>query len=87
MKNSMEIRLKEENEPTIWQRFICWFNGGVKPAGQPAQQVPKTGTNTEILLSQYEQKKLKEAVDFRPFERNSDTSFYRKSDEGSSLII
>ena len=27
MKNSFEIKLKDEKDPTIWARFVQWLNG------------------------------------------------------------
>ncbi len=89
MKHSLEIRLKEEKEPTIWGRFLQWLNGHESQPRRSVLQVPKTGTNTEILLSQTQRIKLKDAVE-SPGERPSDTGFARKSDaaqESSNLII
>jgi hypothetical protein len=52
-------------------------------------QVPKTGTNTEILLSQTQKIKLKDAVE-SPGAPSSETSFAVKADSNadqSSLFI
>ena len=87
MKNIAEIQLKEEKVPTIWERFIHWLNND---ASGRVQQLPKTGTNTDILLSQSQKIQLKQAVDSPVLERDTDTSVLRKSDAGqdsSQLII
>ena len=89
MKNSLEIKLKDEKEPTIWARFVDWLNGQDQNPFRPVQQVPKTGTNTEILLSQTQRLKLRDAVD-SPGERSSETSMIRRADssqDSASLII
>ena len=89
MSNSLEIKLKEQKQPTFWERFMRWLHGGENQSDLLVMQVPKTGTNTEILLSQTEKSKLTEAVE-SPLHRSSDTtSFVRKSESGSDsqLII
>jgi hypothetical protein len=89
MKNIAEIHLKEEKEPTIWERFVYWLNGDASQLKRPVQQVPKTGTHTDILLSQSQKVELKQAVDSPLQERTSDTSLLRRADTGqdSQLII
>jgi hypothetical protein len=84
MKNPFEIKLKVEEDPTLWERFVQWLNGG-KSDGV-GQQVPKVGTNTEILLSQTQKLKLKEAVE-SPGERTSETTLIRRSDSGQDGLI
>lgn len=89
MKFAAEIKLKEENDPTMWERFVHWLNGADGSGTRPVLQVPKTGTNTEILLSQTQKIILSEAVE-SPGGLASDTSFRRKSDQGqdgAQLII
>lgn len=89
MKDSLEIRLKNEKEPTVWERFVQWLKGNEGRSLQGVQQVPKTGTNTEILLSQTQKLQLKDAVE-SPGERTSDTTFLKRADagqDGSHLII
>ena len=89
MKTSLEIKLKDEKEPTIWARFVEWLNGHNQNPFRPVQQVPKTGTNTEILLSQTQRLKLKDAVE-SPGERTSETTLIRRaesSQDSASLII
>jgi len=86
MSNPFEIKLKEEKEPTLWLRLLQWLKGGSR---LPVQQVPKTGTNTDILLSKTQRMELKQAVE-SPLERSSDTTtLIRRSDAGSDsqLII
>ena len=88
MSYSLEIKLKEPKEPSMWRRFVQWLEGEESLASQLGQQVPKTGTNTEILLSQTQALQLKDAV-ASPGERTSDTSFVRRdsSPENLQLII
>ena|SRR6266478_4550434 len=89
MKKSLEIKLKDEKEPTIWTRFVEWLHGDAHNPFRPVQQVPKTGTNTEILLSQTQRLKLKDAVE-SPGERTSETTLIRRADssqDNASLII
>ena len=89
MKDSSEIKLKEEKDPTVWERFVQWLHGNANQLDRSVQQVPKTGTNTEILLSKTQKILLAEAVE-PPGEKASDTSFRRKSEAGpnsSELII
>jgi len=86
MNDSLEIRLKAEKEPTLWQRLIQWLHGGANRTGQSVQQVPKTGTNTEILLSSTQKIQLTEAVE-APGERTSDTSFIRRSESQDNQLI
>ena len=81
MKNPFEIKLKDEKEPTIWDRFVQWLNGDKGQPRRTVLQVPKTGTNTEILLSQTQRIKLKDAVE-SPGQPSSDTSFARKTEPG-----
>lgn len=89
MSNFLEIKLKEEKPPSIWDRFMQWLN---HEDGQPlrlGQQLPKTGTNTDILLSESQKMRLVQAVE-APMERSSDTtSFTRRGDssQDSPLII
>ena len=83
MKNSLEIRLKEQKEPTIWERLVQWLHG---KANAPVPQLPKTGTHTDILLSQSQKLQLKQAVE-SPIERSSDSTFYRKSESGQDSLI
>jgi len=72
----------------MWERLMDWLGGGDKNPFRPVQQVPKTGTNTEILLSQTQRLELKAAVE-SPAERPSETTLIRRADAGqdSSLII
>jgi hypothetical protein len=89
MNNSLEIKLKEEKEPTIWERFVQWLDGDEAQPGRPVMQVPKIGTNTEILLSQTQKIKLTNAFE-APDERTSETSFARKEEteqDSSQLFI
>ncbi len=89
MNDSLEIKLKDEKEPTLWERFVQWLDGDKAQADRPGVQVPKIGTNTEILLSQTQKLKLKDAVEGSG-ERLSDTSFARKEDsqqDSSNLFI
>ncbi len=91
MNNSLEIKLKEDKDPTIWQRFLQWLDGGKDQPLRLGQQVPKTGTNTEILLSQTQKVQLISAVESPLLERTSDTtSFVRRTEpgrEGPDLFI
>jgi len=88
MSNYLEIKLKEDKDPTIWQRLRRWLNGGKDQPLQLGQQVPKTGTNTEILLSHTQQVELKTAVETPLLERTSDTTnFVRKSESGPEVFI
>jgi len=86
MKESLEIRLKDEKDPTLWERLMQWLGGGQGHASRPLQQVPKIGTHTEILLYQTQKIKLKDAVE-SPGERPSDTGFTRKPDDQESQLI
>ena len=88
MKESLEIKLIETNEPTFWERIMQWLNADDSQPRRPGQQVPKTGTNTEILLSQTQKMRLKDAVE-SPGERPSETGFLRRSEsqDNSHLII
>ena len=89
MKIASDIKLKVEKDPTMWERFVQWLNGASSTGTRPVLQVPKTGTNTEILLSQTQKTLLSEAVE-PPGESASDTSFRRKNEqgqEGAQLII
>ena len=92
MSSPLEIKLKEEKTPTIWERFLHWLNAESAAAKAPVQQLPKTGTNTDILLSKTQKQELKKAVESPLVDRlsaSSDTSFLRKSDsnDNSNLII
>ena len=89
MNDSLEIKLKEEKVPTMWERFLHWFNGNADHSKLRVQQLPKTGTNTDILLSQTQKMDLKEAVESPLRERTSDTTSFTRKDVGqdSSLII
>jgi len=87
MKYSSEIKLKEQKEPTLWERFTSWLNGGASEETRPAGQLPQIGTNTEILLSQSQAKHLKAAVESPLLERTSDTTSVRRADSGDSLMI
>jgi len=87
MKYSSEIRLKEQKEPTLWERFTSWLNVGAGGRTKPAGQLPQIGTNTEILLSQSQAKYLKAAVESPLLERTSDTTTARRADSGDGLII
>ena len=90
MKYTSQFKLKEEKQPTFWERVLAWCQQ-VGPSGKPpVQQVPKTGTNTDILLSQTQKLTLKDAVESPNLERESDTSLIRRADvaqENSQLII
>lgn len=88
MNNSLEIKLKEVKTPTLWERFVGWLNGDEEQPRHLAAQVPKTGTNTEILLSQTQKLKLQKAFE-SPGERSFDTGFARRSEstEDSSSIF
>jgi len=89
MSYFLEIKLKEEKNPSIWDRFMKWLDGDDDQPLQLGQQLPKRGTNTDILLSQTQKTRLTQAVE-SPMERNSDTtSFVKRSDssQDSSLII
>ena len=89
MKESFELKLKEDKAPTIWQRLLQWLNADRAQSKGPVQLLPKTGTQTDILLSQNQKLELKQAVE-APLERTSDTTSYlRKSDAGqdNQLII
>ena len=88
MSDNLEIKLKEDKSPTIWQRLLRWFDGQKNQPAQLGQQVPKTGTNTEILLSHTQQVQLKTAVESPLLERTTDTTnFVRKSESGPEVII
>ena len=80
MKNSLEIRLKEQKEPTIWGRLVQWLHG---KANAPVPQLPKTGTHTDILLSQTQRTDMQSAVD-APIYPTADTTYFtrRSSKEG-----
>jgi len=89
MKHSLEIKLKEEKAQTFWERLVAWLREDAHSASQSVQQVPKTGTNTDILLSQAEKLKLKAAVESPLLERTSDSTMIRRenaSQEGSLII-
>ena len=88
MKQSPEIRLKEDQNPTIWRRFVQWLDGEDSEPRRLVLQVPKTGTDTDILLSRTQKLRLTDAVE-SPGERTSDSSFIRRSDIGGDqgLII
>ncbi len=89
MSYSLEIKLKEGEQPSMWGRLLRWLDGETSPM-RSGQQVPKTGTNTEILLSQTQARALKEAVTFSG-ERPADTTTFVKrtdsSQDNSELII
>jgi len=87
MKYSFEIKLKEQKEPTLWERFTSWLNGEAGEQIRPVGQLPQNGTNTEILLSQSQAKRLKAAVEAPLLERTSDTTSIRRADSGDGLII
>ena len=87
MKYSSEIKLKVQKEPTLWERFTSWLNGEAGDKTRPAGQLPQIGTNTEILLSQSQAKRLKAAVETPLLERTSDTTSARRADSGDSLMI
>jgi len=87
MKYSSEIKLKEQKEPTLWERVMSWLNGGASEETRPGGQLPQIGTNTEILLSQSQAKHLKAAVESPLLERSSDTTSARRADSGDGLII
>ncbi len=88
MSDNLEIKLKEDKSPTIWQRLLRWFDGQKNQPLQLGQQVPKTGTNTDILLSHTQQVQLKTAVEAPLLERTTDTTnFVRKCDSGPEVII
>jgi len=90
MSYSQEIRLKEEKNPSIWKRFLHWLDGEQSQPMPLGQQLPKTGTNTEILLSQTQKIRLEAAVDSPHLGRTSDTtSFVRRdsTEQSSDLII
>ncbi len=80
----MELKLKPpENPPTLWQKLLRWLHGADQQLDSSLLQVPKTGTNTEILLTNSKKDELQRAID-APMERSSDTTtfFRRKSDGG-----
>jgi hypothetical protein len=84
MKSSLEIKLKEEKKPTLWESFVAWLNSGSR---QPVLRVPEIKTDTDILLSQTQQLELKKAVESPTMQRDSDSAFIRRSDSGDGLII
>jgi hypothetical protein len=86
--NVVEIRLKEVPTPTLWERFLSWLNDEEEAALPSVRQAPKTGTNTEILLSQTQKSQLQTALDAPP-EFMGDTAFFkpRRCDDESKLII
>ena len=86
MKESLEIKLIEQKDPSLWERFKNWLTAQDTQAQRPGQQVPKIGTNTEILLSQTQKIRLTEAVE-SPGERPSDTGFVRKPENQDSQLI
>ena len=64
------------------------FDGQKDQPVQLGQQVPKTGTNTEILLSHTQQVQLKTAVESPLLERTTDTTnFVRKAESGPEVFI
>jgi hypothetical protein len=90
MKYTEQFKLKEEKQPTLWERVLGWWQQQGAACKTPAQQVPKTGTNTDILLSQTQALTLKDAVESPNLQRESDTSFVRRTEavqENPQLII
>ena len=90
MKYTEQFKLKEQKQPTLWERVLGWWQQEEPSRNQPVQQVPKTGTNTDILLSQTQALTLKDAVESPNLERESDTSFVRRAEaaqENPQLII
>ena len=90
MKYSSQFKLKEEKQPNLWERVLAWWQQAGPARKSPVQQVPKTGTNTDILLSQTQKLTLKDAVESPNLERESDTSLVRRTEaaqENSQLII
>ena len=84
----MEIKLKENREPTLWERFVGWLHRN--EVAQPATQVPKSGTNTDILLSKTQRIDLQSAVD-APIYPTADTTYFTrrsaKENGGPEVII
>jgi len=60
---------------TLWKRFLQWLDGS-EPAPTPPT-CPKPSSETEILLSTAQRKKLEEAVNV-PEAQRWETSFYRR---------
>jgi hypothetical protein len=88
MNYTCQFKLKEQKQPTFWERFLAWWQQAGPKTSELVQPVPKTGTNTDILLSQTQALTLKDAVESPNLQRESDTSFIkREGAQESSLII
>jgi hypothetical protein len=90
MNYTCQFKLKEQKQPSLWERVLGWWQQAGPKTSEPVQQVPKSGTNTDILLSQTQALTLKDAVESPNLQRESDTSHLRRNEAGQEnpqLII
>ncbi len=80
----MEIKLKEPKKPTLWGQLLRWLAGDKEQPPEPVLQVPKTGTNTEVLLSLTQRESLEAVVDERRGYPSGTTFLRRQSGDAKS---
>ncbi len=80
----MEIKLKEPKKPTLWGQLLRWLAGDKAQTPEPVLQVPKTGTNTEVLLSLTQRESLEAVVDERRGYPSGTTCLRRQSGDAKS---
>src|SRR6266849_6380064 len=80
----MEIKLKEPKKPTLWGQLLRWLARDKEQPPEPVLQVPKTGTNTEVLLSLTQRESLEATVDERRGYPSGTTFLRRQSGDAKS---
>ena len=74
----MKTDPKDHQARTLWDRLLLWLRDEEPGRISLPQQAPKTGTDTEILLSLTDRQNLESAMG-SPL--NCETSFYKTETE------